>query len=87
MNLSVKRIIFLKKKNHSQLTHFQNTIFTYASLRVALKASGMSHELADAIKMYFLNQKYPLLKMMQKDIHCRVWGSLVFCLFCFNREN
>lgn len=71
MNLSINRTISLKVNTQSQLTHFQNDIFTYLCLTVALKALGtqrkcISHESEDAIKMYFLDQKYMLSKIHAK---------------------
>ena len=61
-------------KNHSKHIHFQDDIFVYLALTVALKALDIH---SNAFQMDFLTQTY-----MQKDIHCRV-RLLAFCFACF----
>ena len=70
MTLSANRTIFLKMSNQSQLTHFQKDVLTYTSF-IGLDSFRhikrcISHESEDAIKMYFLDQKYMLSKMHAK---------------------
>ena len=70
MTLSANRTIFLKMSNQSQLTHFQKDFLTHMSFigpdRFRHIERCISHESEDAIKIYFLDQKYMLSKMHAK---------------------